>query len=58
MPDLDEIHQHQLAEDGGDAEEGQTVANIEDRVLQGKLPSQPVHSDDELYTVGLQVIDL
>ena len=52
--DLDEIHQHELAEDGRDAEQGQTVADIEDRVLQRELPGQAVHCDDKLDTVGLQ----
>ena len=52
--DLDEIHQHELAEDRRDAEQGQTVADIEDRVLQRELPGQAVHCDDKLDTVGLQ----
>ena len=54
--DLYEIHQHQLAEDRCDAEQGQTVANIEDGVLQRELLGQTVHRDDKLDTVGLQVI--
>ena len=52
--DLYEVHQHQFAENCGDAEQGQPVAHIEDCVLQRKLPGQTVHSDDELDTVGLQ----
>ena len=54
MPDLDEIHQNQLTEDGGDPEQGQTVAHIEDRVLQRELPGQTVYRDDKLDAVGLQ----
>ena len=56
--DLYEIHQHQLAEDRGDPQQGQTVANIEDGVLQRKLLGQTVHRDDKLDTVGLQVISI
>ena len=50
---LDEVHEDELAEDGGDAQQREAVTHVEDRVLQGELPCQPVHSDDELYTVRL-----
>ena len=52
--DLYKIHEDKLAEHGGDPQQGQAVAHVEDGVLEAELPGEAVHGDYELYAVGLK----
>ena len=47
LPLLGEVEQKELPDDGGDAKEGQTVANVEDGVAEGELARHPVHGHHE-----------
>ena len=53
--DLYEVHQDKLAEHGGDAQQRQAVAHVEDGVLQTELLGEAVHWDDELNSVCLEI---
>ena len=45
--DLDEVHEDKLAEDGGDAEEGEAVAHVEDGVLQAEFTCRSFYLNKE-----------
>ena len=43
-----DVHEEEVADDGGDAEEGQAGPDVQDRVLQVELAPAPLDRDDEL----------
>ena len=43
-----DVHEEEVADDGGDAEEGQARPDVQDRVLQVELAPAPLDRDDEL----------
>ena len=45
---LDEVHEDKFAKNGCDTEQGETIANIENSILQGELPGQAFHVYYEL----------
>ena len=43
-----DVHEEEVADDGGDAEEGQAGPDVQDRVLQVELAPAALDRDDEL----------
>ena len=43
-----DVHEEEVADDGGDAEEGQARPDVQDRVLQVELAPAALDRDDEL----------
>ena len=43
-----DVHEEEVADDGGDAEEGQAGPDVQDRVLQVELAPATLDRDDEL----------
>ena len=43
-----DVHEEEVADDGGDAEEGEARPDVQDGVLQVELSSPPLDRDDEL----------